>query len=412
MVNAMGADQSLRAQSPAPQRSPAQTFSRSVNRARAAKERQHQTWSKAYTCTFSQFLRGHAAVFSFDHTLINRNGKDSVVQNIQPYCTRGYQFSIEKLKEGSKKDMPSISESPGVSQCYPAHAPSVNIIGYQHNIAILQVLYKKTKEVHFIAIDLKTGEHLSVYRDIYISGPCIYEAYLSPDESLYLLRPNFFFAYSRCTDPFSTFAITKDVQVISIKEYESKVIDVIEDISSLWFSIAFHPLCRHSMLALGNYTADETTHQVVLFDLERMKVVVSSEVYPSVVCHHLTFNPMGSLLVSYGVRLLWPRVDLIIPDKVLFFSPDDLSLLRVIVTGSVSVNHLQASLSPLFSKTGEFMALTGPHGDTISVYKMPVEHSLKHLCRLTILQHYPDRIIPHLPLPQKLKNFILCLPQT
>ncbi|ELU17508.1 hypothetical protein CAPTEDRAFT_215292 [Capitella teleta] len=403
----MGADQS--SVGPAPQRNPAQTFSRSITRAKAAKECRHSAWSKVHTCTYSQWLRGHSNVFGFDHKHL-KNEKDSVLHNIQPYCTRGYQFSIEKLEEqATNRGLQAAVELRG-TPCYPAHAPSVSIIGYQRHIAILQVLYKKTKEVHFIAIDLKSGQHLSVYKDIYINGPCIYEAYLSPDESLYLLRPNFFFAYSRCSDPFTTFAITKDIQVISIMDYESKVINVIEDISSLWLSVAFHPLSGHSMVALGNYTVDENTHQVSLFDLDKMKVAVCSEPYPSVVCHHLTFNPTGTLLVSYGVRLVWPRVDLILPDTVFFFSPDDFTLLKVINTGSVSVNHLQASLSPLFSKTGEFMALTGPQGDVISIYKMPAETSLRHLCRLKILHHFPDDVIPQLPLPQKLKNFILCLP--
>ena len=379
-------------------------------------------WGEVLTCSLAEWSSGQSTVFGFDHKIDYcipqlKNSSDIFLQNIQPYCTRGYQFKIEKLQKKKEEiskhnnyKLPKIVTKRS-RYVYPLFAPTVSIIGYQRQIAILQVVYKKTKELHFIAIELSTGKHLSVYRDIYISEPCIYEAYLSPDESCYLLRPNFYFGYSRCSDPFTNFAITKDIKAISIKQYESQVMCIIEDISSLWHSIAFHPLCGASKIALGNYTTQPIGDNVALFDLHQEKVIKCSEDSHSSMSHHLVYNPAGTLLVSLGIRMMSPRVDLMYPIKVLFYNPCDLTVLHIISRSSINVNHFHASLTPLFSKTGDYMALIGNFGQSITVYKMPLDRSLKHLCRLAILQLVDDDHVPHLPLPKRLQDYLLFLPQ-
>ena len=418
----MGADHSVSRSSRPSQRH----FASSEEQAKAAKLFIQDPWAEVHHCDLSEWSRGHSVVFGFDHKIDYcvphlRNNNDVFLQNIQPYCTRGYQFKIEKLEKRER----TINRNHGSYRIpeivtkrsrymYPIYAPSVSIIGYQRNIAILQVVYKKTKELHFIAIELRSGKHLSVYKDIYISEPGIYEAYLSPDETCYLLRPNFFFAYARCSDPFAAFAITKDIKVISIKTYESKVINIIEDISDLWHSIAFDPRVGHSVIALGNYATDcmeNMDHQLALFNIDEMRVLAQSEEYHSTLSHHMVYNPQGTLLVSLGIRLLWPRVDMMYPVKALFFNPNDLTILQVVARDSVSVNHFHASLTPLFSKTGQYMALIGSHGHSISVFKMPQDVSLKHMCRLNILDLVSDDKLTELPLPRKLINYLLFQPQ-
>ena len=382
----------------------------------------HTDWAEVLTCSLAEWSCGQSCVFGFDHKIDYcipqlKNSSDIFLQNIQPYCTRGYQFKIEKLQKKKEElgkqnnyKLPKIVNKRS-RYVYPLFAPTVSIIGYQRKVAILQVVYKKTKELHFIAIELSTGKHMSIYRDIYISEPCIYEAYLSPDETCYLLRPNFYFAYSRCSDPFTNFAITKDIKAIAIAQYESQVIGIIEDISSLWHSIAFHPLSGSSRVALGNYTSEPVGDNVALYDIQERRVVVSSEESHSSMSHHLVYNPAGTLLVSLGIRMMSPRVDLMYPIKVLFYNPCDLSVLHVISRSSINVNHFHASLTPLFSKTGDYMALIGNFGQSITVYKMPNDLPLKHLCRLAILNLVVDDDVPRLPLPKKLHDYLLFLPQ-
>ena len=392
-----------------------------------AKQGAHIDWAEVMTCSLSEWSNGHSCIFGFDHKIDYcipqlKNQSDIFLQNIQPYCTRGYQFKIEKLQKGEPQPdtrRPSGHRNYKIPKLvhkrsryvYPLFAPTVSIIGYQRKNAILQVVYKKTKELHFIAIELSTGKHLSVYKDIYISEPCIYEAYLSPDETCYLLRPNFYFAYSRCSDPFTNFAITKDIKVIAIDSFDSTVVSVIEDISNLWHSIAFHPLSGSSRVALGNYTTESAGDNVALYDLKDMRVVVKCPESQSSMSHHLVYNPQGTLLVSLGIRMMSPRVDLMYPVKVVFYHPCDLTVLRVVSRNSISVNHFHASLTPLFSKTGDYMALIGNFGQTITVYKMPTEMNLKHMCRLAILKLVADDDVPSLPLPKRLQNFLLFLPQ-
>ena len=387
----------------------------------------HVDWAELMTCTLSEWSNGQSCVYGFDHKIDYcipqlKSQSDVFLQNIQPYCTRGYQFKIEKLQKGEPQPdtrRPSGHRNYKIPKLvhkrsryvYPLFAPTVSIIGYQRKKAILQVVYKKTKEVHFIAIDLNTGKHLSVYKDIYISEPCIYEAYLSPDETCYLLRPNFYFAYSRCSDPFSNFAITKDIKIITLDEYDSRTINVIEDISCLWHSIAFHPLYGNSRVALGNHTTESSGDNVSLFDLKEMRIVQKCDESFSSMSHHLVFNPQGTLLVSLGIRMMSPRVDLMYPVKVLFYDPVDLTLLHAISRNSISVNHFHASLTPLFSKTGNYMALIGNFGQTITAYKMPKEMSLKHMCRLAIQKNVLDEDVQSLPLPKRLKDYVLFLPQ-
>ena len=392
------------------------------SKARAAKDLIRTEWAEVHTCGLAEWTSGSSCVFGFDHKIDYcipqlKNNSEVFLQNIQPYCTRGYQFKIEKLqkpdangRDFSPYKIPKIVNKRS-RYVYPMFAPTVSIIGYQRHVAILQVVYKKTKELHFIAIELSSGRHLSVYRDIYISEPCIYEAYLSPNEQFYLLRPNFYFAYSRCSDPFTNFAITKDIKLISIKQYESRVKAVIEDISNLWHSIAFYPLSGCRFVALGNYTTEPMGDNMALFDLVDMKVTVQSKESYTNMSHHLVYNPQGTLLVSLGIRLMSPRVDLMYPVKVLFYDPNELTLLHCISRHSISVNHFHASLSPLFSKTGDYMALMGNFGQTISAYRMPVESSLKHLCRLRILETMSEETIENLPFPNKLKDYLLFQPQ-
>ncbi len=394
-----------------------------------AKRLRHADWAEVLTSSLAEWCNGHSCHFGFDHKIDYcipqlKNSSDIFLQNIQPYCTRGYQFKIEKLQKaeeihvgkrgrhrhGTNYKLPKLVHKRS-RYVYPLFAPTVSIIGYQRKIAVLQVVYKKTKEVHFIAIELSTGKHLSVYKDIYISEPCIYEAYISPDESCYLIRPNFYFAYSRCSDPFTNFAITKDIKVLSIRTFESKVLNIIEDISALWHSIAFHPLSGCSRVALGNYTMEASGDIIAQFDIKEMKPVVQTTEVHSSMSHHLTYNPQGTLLVSLGIRMMSPRVDLMYPVKVLFFNSDDLTLVHVISRSSVSVNHFHASLTPLFSKTGDYMALIGNFGQTITMYKMPLDISLKHLCQQAILKMVPEENIPQLPLPKRLKDYLLFLPQ-
>lgn len=400
--------------------SPKQDYSEDA--ARVARRVSHPPWEEVHACSLQDWSLGHSGIFGFDHNIDYcipqlKNNSEVFLQNIQPYCTKGYQFKIEKLqrneengKNGSTYKIPKIVNKRS-RYVYPVFAPTVSIIGYQRKIAILQVVYKKTKELHFIAIELGTGEQLSVYRDIYINEPCIYEAYISPDETVYLLRPNFYFAYSRCSDPFTNFAITKDIKVITIKKPESKCIGNIEDISSLWHSVAFNPLSGSSYVALGNYTNERHGDNIALFHLQEMKVLARSPESHSNMSHHLTYNPQGTLLVSLGIRLLSPRIDLMYPIKVIFYNPDDLSLLHIISRDSVSVNHFHASLTPLFAKTGDYMALIGNFGQTMSVYRMPSEVALKHLCRLAILNMVPEDRVATLPLPKPLLDYLQFLPQ-
>lgn len=417
----MGADSSrLQKDDPDTRERGAEVERREV--ALSARSAKYSDWGEVLTCSLAEWSRGQSAVFGFDHKIDYcipqlKNNSDIFLQNIQPYCTRGYQFKIEKLQKKKEEinkhnnyKLPKIVNRRS-RYVYPLFAPTVSIIGYQRQIAVLQVVYKKTKELHFIAIELSTGKHLSVYRDIYISEPCIYEAYLCPDETCYLLRPNFYFAYSRCSDPFTNFAITKDIKAISIKQYESQVICIIEDISSLWHSIAFDPLCGSSRIALGNYTNQPIGDNVAVYDLHQQKVIKCSEDSHSSMSHHLVYNPAGTLLVSLGIRMMSPRVDLMYPIKVLFYNPCDLTVLHIISRSSINVNHFHASLTPLFSKTGDYMALIGNFGQSITVYKMPLDLTLKHLCRIAILNLVDEEEVPLLPLPKRLQDHLLFLPQ-
>ena len=387
-------------------------------------------WSLVHTCSLKEWCKyGHSTTFAFDSFIDSRylhshSSGEYFLQNLQLYCTHGCHFTIERMQNNRKgsewKKFPHQRRETRIRQFEALRTPNVSIIGYHRRIVILEVVYKKTKELHFLVVELSTGKHLSLYRDIYINEPCIYEAYISPDESHYLLRPNFYFAHQRSTDPYTTFTITRDIRLFDITQWDSKLVDFIEDISVMWYSIAFDPSRGHSLIALGNYSVGRAEDVVALYDLNAMRVVCVSDSLPSptaLLSHHMVYNPQGTMLVSLSIRLISLELDKMYPTRATFYNARNLEVFHVIELDGVSMTHMQTSLTPRFSRTGNYVVLArkqlATSGTlTMSVYQMPRDEiSLSHLCRICILSFVSEQNICALPLPSKLQSYLLFQPE-
>lgn len=396
------------------------------------KDKIFQEWCLVHTCSLKQWCKyGHSLLFAFDsfvdsRYLHNHLSGEYLLQNIELYCTHGCHFTIEHIQnnrrgsEWKRFQYPSHRRDVRIRQFDSLRTPTVSIIGYQRRVVVLQVVYKKTKELHFLAVELSSGKHLSLYRDIYINEPCIFEAYISPDETCYLLRPNFYFAHQRSTDPYSTFTITRDIRLLDITQWESKLVSFIEDISLMWYSIAFDSSRGHSLVALGNYSGGRAEDRVALYNLLEIRTLCVSEALQSptaLLSHHMTYNPQGTILASLSIRLISLELDKMYPTRVTFYSARNLDILHVIDLDGVSMTHMQTSLTPRFSRTGTYVVLARKQLTsgtlTMSVYQMPRDEiSLSHLCRLCILSFVSEDHIPALPLPTKLQNYLLFLPDS
>lgn len=384
-----------------------------VEKARLALQRTHNDWSEVYSCTLSEWARGHSDVFGFDRKIDYcvpfHSGilTDMNTFNMQAYCTKGYQFRIESIsnelrmkEEKESYNLPPVVPRRSSRYTCPLLVPAVTVAGCGRDIALLQVVHKKTKELHFIPLHMASRRALSVLKDIYLSEACMHEAYISPDENFYLLRPNFYWAFSRCADPFTSFAVTKDIKLVSV--YSGEVLQTIEDTAPLWHSIAFDPSSGHSKIAIGN-----TENGVSLWSVTEKRWIAKSTSSPTGVSHHLAYSPNAAVLASLGVRA--PRRHLVQPIHVVLYSGVDLTVLHIVQAAIGATSHQHAALLPLFSSVGDYVALLGP-ALTVSVLKLPKDVSLKHLCRLAVRKFVREEEICKLRLPNALKLFLLFLP--
>lgn len=403
-----------------------------MDRIRAAAD-----WTQVYTCDICSWVGGICSMFHFDpdvnfclQSKPRNRVKQVYIRNMQPHSTQGYQFLIQpdgderhtrgflfkRTPSARKRIMKYRKQSRGRllikkltahgEYVLPFRVPEWYVIGFRDNTAVVQFTDMGTGDIQFLVVDVATGRVQSTFKDSFTRHPCLYEAYISPDASLYLLRPNLLYAVRGFEDPFSELCLTKDIRVISIGTGVSHVTHLIKDIhqSEYWYSIAFDPRYKSSRIAFGNYTSQRFRDCIAMYDLKTKSVLhqTKDRVHGS---HHIAFSPGGAVLASLTNVLLTLRLDLISPMEVYLYNPDSLEVLHCVVR-NVFMNNFYAGITPIFSFTGQYMALTGHYGASISVYKLPLDQSLQNQCRILLRKVVPPEGITSLPLPNRLINYL------
>ena len=294
----------------------------------------------------------------------------------------------------------------------PSLGKGVQVIGCRDSFVMIQVLRDRGT---FEAI-------LASYQDAFYQVerlisftcrndvPCIMEAIISPNHRKALVRPSWGYMVRNKVNEGS---FENNVFLLDLETAE--VIDGTL-FAGMGTSVvgAFDPRHSWARVAVGMRRATPMAPALFLYDLQKRRRIAVTRPLTTLSSQNISFSPDGRFLAALmgdsgcrGVK--------IIVDAVHVYDPDTLILLRTFPCDSTrrALPITPATLSPLFSLDGRYMALQCSstsrlfnHRNTMRVVAVPVDLKLKNLCRLVLRRSISEASLSELSLPQDLQDYL------
>lgn len=186
--------------------------------------------------------------------------------------------------------------------------------------------------------------------------------------------------------------------------------------------IAFDPRSGHSTIAIANFenTNQETVaHELVIYSLNQKRVIQRSSLPLSTIIgsqFNLVYSKDGRFLILQ--KLTDNRFGISAYCDMYFFEVEKLNLVKYFTTMLPGLFRVcLVNYKPVFSHCGSYMRLLDHRVDgqteavTVQIYQLPLALNLQCQCRRIILQHMLKvEDVKYLPLPPKLKKFLLFTP--
>lgn len=263
-------------------------------------------------------------------------------------------------------------------------------------------------------IDMTDGKILGTYVERCHDRPYLYECFISPDYTHFIIKPNLLFVLKS-----RVHTIDDCIKVIrkgrEASRYETST-ELFRD-AALDLILTFDPRRRHTQAAIANL-AKRGQHVLCIYNLKSRKIMQKTYGPQYQRTQNLVFSPDGdhlaALIVTYifGASMHPQRFNF---QGVMVYSAHKLALLHKIPSfGTSAVTSVTpAALFPVFSASGDFVAIGSGSGACVSrveIYKMPQAVSLQSMCRAKIRTHLSQKQLEDLAIPQIYKDYILFKP--
>lgn len=298
---------------------------------------------------------------------------------------------------------------------------NVNLIAFCDTSAVIQVLHGMER-TDFLFLEKFEREGYdfrckAIYTHYGVT-PFLMEAYISPDASRILLKPSHNYGLLSNTIPDDD-----TVEVIHVHEKRGKLSKIIFEGEAMVCTFAFDPRYFWRRLVVGSETGHRKT--LTLYDLAQKKVLCESDPSIQQMTQNLLFSRDGFYIASLIVDSKFYG-DALILEGVLIYDSETLSILHSIPSPykHTECQTVPIGLFPLFSDNGHCIAapVVLAHryineDDTypklhIQIYNVPTSNKfgLQDLCKLSILKAVRKHKIPNLPIPTRVKDFLLGKP--
>lgn len=402
-------------------------------------ERNVKPWAKVGTTHFTNWAKTASILWNFDP---NINYSYAREPRLQPWCMGNRHFTVEQLDNringlyGTNLEITQRRQRTSNSVIHKVHLPfqlnvlgqreikvcglglkPLQVVGYHGDLAILQALCHGSY-MQFLVVNLKTGAYVGRHVEPVSGDPYLCECIVSPDMKKFVLKPNPIFINDFMGE-YNNFP--NIMKLINIEENgHCSVERVFSEEGCVHYVVTFDPRFGNSRAAVGNYDGGKT---VCIFDWQQNELVAESDPrQPAQTTRNLVFSPNGQYLASL-VSTASYQAGLHSFPKVNIYETEHLFLLqRISCSKMYCVALIPAVLFPLFSECGTRLAVAygrnidimgsvfGQELAFVEVYRVPVRHSLQSLCRVTIRRAVSRDNVLHLPIPRKIKDYLLYRP--
>ena len=355
----------------------------------------------------------------------------------QPWCTQGRQFTalLPAPKDSQDLDVryiydellitsrnPLVEARVRLCQNYKQRISTdksrtasvlhtAQVVGWREDVVVVQLILLYST-CQFLLINLNTLKILGTYTEHFKEQAYLYECLISPDKTRLLLKPNLLYTLKH-----RVHILDDVIKVVSaVKNKQESVFEVTGEVfhdAALELVLAYDPRYRHTRVAIANLTR-RGQHVLCLYNLRNKKITRKTYGPQYQRTQNLVFSPDGEYLAALLVTYILGSD--VYPQKYNFhgtmvYSTRDFSLLRRIQSlGSPCLTSLTpAALFPLFSSTGESLAVGGGPGaavQQVDVHALPPVLILKSMCRLVLRRYLTPEKITNLPISQQLINYI------
>ncbi|XP_067687616.1 uncharacterized protein [Haliotis asinina] len=373
-----------------------------------------------HTCSFGKWIRHHRKICGFTgktdfSTLREAHRRSGIL--VKPDTTEGRYFSVswkskseivilEKLAwwVGSVK-VPRIPVPDMEDPNWFRHAQhnrtrkECSVVGYRNGLAVVQINCDRHFSIaKFYILDLYQKICVGHFVIMYHTRRW-YECYISPNKRRIMLRP----------DHLTRVVVLPDSYVIQnltlfVGPSESPVVEAVPPAFRI-HAITYNAKLGDDYVILG---ADQDIEIRRLPDWAMQQYVPNLNISASI--HQIRSSPTGDFIAVRCVHPIHSREYSTNFVAVLSYPKLDI-LMRVDVRGCYwpvsEVINLQ--VFPRFSPSETCIAVMRncSYKRKVFVYKLPpVQSSLQHLCRRTILQIVPLKDTEKLPLPNKLLDYL------
>ncbi len=293
----------------------------------------------------------------------------------------------------------------------------MNVIGQHEDHMVIQVIRKSQHHDFLILRQHNTNVRTfykvqSFYTLLAKTTPFVMEAFLSPDCSKILIKPSLHYSVLVQKSP--------DVNITWMLESKTgECITTLFGGKAMGSVFAFDPRYHWRRLAVGAcHNPNQRT--IVIYDLAKGTSQVESDPTLHQMTQNLVFSPDGIYLASLVVSACIQR-DVLLLEGVILYDSDELKILhRIRSPGHYAVIPVTPiAMFPLFSIDGQYMAAvrsedyeenTGGIDVTVHTVPTPKTLYLQDLVRVYLLKNLKRDHISQLPLPSRLKDFLLFKP--
>ena len=390
-----------------------------------------------------QFWDTTAHDWGFDKTL---DFTSDLSCRLQPWCTGGKHyaqrlpetnlsdFEIDYQEDGESDESEHSSSDGEVHDDAKTDADgpdsarrsrrqslkAVQMIGCRDHLAVVQVTGKSADRMDFVIVDRMQDTIKGILRKRLVTGkPYLCECYISPDLSHLLIKPNPFYI-ERNPECF----YDNSTKLIGVRDDRCTINAHMFEGQAIRYVLAFDPRFEWSRIAIGNRFSG-LNDVVSLCDLRTGQIIVESDRTLPQTTQNLVYSPDGRFLAS----LVSSPVNLTRTfdfSKVYIYNTDTLAILTSIPCNNMSMLRTltPGAIFPMFSNSGSHLAV-GYGTKTVSesgsrtpcnevtgvdIYRVPIELCLQDRCRYTIRSLVEKHRVAELPLPEKVKNYLMFQP--
>ncbi|XP_014789458.1 uncharacterized protein LOC106883075 isoform X2 [Octopus bimaculoides] len=384
---------------------------------------QAQPWALLHQCSLEQWKCGHAEATGFGDSLLTCDGL--VFKDCSPAFCTSRQGIIDINKSNSFFSFRRRSKFIKMAEHFeynhiPAQLSSIqnfhvkSVLCYHDNLVILHLVQNMMTQ--FGVIDLSINKFLGHFgkQNVEFVNEALWGELSSDDSTCLIKFPNL-----RGDNSASVFQL-----------YNIKTKQLISEVSLPYSHslFAFDPRFGNLRLAVTSFRRDEdnslslvrtdiwetvsfNTQIDVFRDMQRLKL------------KNLVYSKDGLLIFAIMMtggcfcREKKSRKYNALTMAVYVFDGDTSQTLYCIqyIRFICGLHSCPVNFMPVFSNCGDRMALVlnvpDSSTDHIHVYKLPNKGNLQNRCRTRILQYFSPEMIPRLPLPQKLLDYLQFKPE-